>query len=89
MGVTKLIINKQGVAIRTCKKVEYTPSKLYGADGPACMACLDELGKQQVTDEKLYDQKLLDDTVRNGDMMIDRRTGEVLGPEVDSTYWKN
>ena len=24
----------------------------------------------------------------DGDTMIDRRTGEVLGPEVDSTYWK-
>ena len=44
----------------------------------------------------------MDDTVRelawdglqkniviDGDTMIDRRTGEVLDPEVDSTYWKN
>ena len=26
--------------------------------------------------------------VMDGDMMIDKRTGEVLDPEVDSTYWK-
>ena len=25
----------------------------------------------------------------DGDTMIDKRTGEVLGPEVDSTYWKD
>ena len=24
----------------------------------------------------------------DGDMMIDKRTGEVLDPEVDFTYWK-
>ena len=28
-GVTKLIINEQDVTVRTCKKVEYTPSKLH------------------------------------------------------------
>ena len=25
----------------------------------------------------------------DGDMMIDKRTGEVLGPEVGSIYWKD
>ena len=29
LGVTKLIINEQDVAVRTCKKVECIPSKLY------------------------------------------------------------
>ena len=66
------------------------------------MACLNELRKQQVIDEKVYDQNLMDDTVRklaweglqknmvmDGDMMIDRRTGEMLDPEVDSMYWKD
>ena len=66
------------------------------------MTGLDELRKQQVIYEKVYDQKLMDDTVRkpardelqknivmDGDTMIDRRTGEVLNPEVDYTYWKN
>ena len=61
---------------------------IFGADTPAYMACLDELRKQKVIDEKLYDQKLMDDTVRklawdglqkkimmDGDTMINRRTG--------------
>ena len=27
--------------------------------------------------------------VIDGDMIIDKRTGEVLDPRVDSTYWKD
>ena len=55
-----------------------------------------------IIDKKVYDQKLMDDTVRKltgdrlqknivmiGDTMIDRRTDEVLDPEVDYTYWKD
>ena len=74
---------------------------IFGSDIPACMACLDELRKQEVVDQKIYNQKLMDDTVRelawerllknivmDGDTMIDKETGEVLDPEVDSTYWK-
>ena len=66
------------------------------------MAYLDELRKQQVIDQKMYDQKLMEDTMRklewkglqrnivmDGDTMIDKRSGEVLAPEIDSTYWKN
>ena len=66
------------------------------------MAFLDEIRKQQVIDEKMYDQKVMEDTMRklaweglqknivmDGDTMIDKRTGEVLNPEVDSTYWKD
>ena len=68
----------------------------------SCMACLDELRKQQIIDQHVYDQRLMDDTIRklaweglqknivmDGDTMIDKRTGEVLNPEVDSTYWKD
>ena len=75
---------------------------IFGANNPACMVCLDELRKQQVINEKVYDQKLMDDTLRklawdelqnniamDGDTMIDRRTGEVLDSEVDSTCWQN
>ena len=64
------------------------------------MACLDELQKQHI-DQKVFDQKLMDDTIRkltweglqknvvmDGDMMIDKRTGEVLDHEVDSAYWR-
>ena len=50
---------------------------IFGSDTPACMACLDELQKQQVIVKKMYDQRLIDDTVRkiamNGDTMIDGR----------------
>ena len=66
------------------------------------MACLEELRKQQIIDQKIYDQKLMEDTIRklaweglqrnivmDGDMMIDKRTGEVLDPDVDFIYWKN
>ena len=75
---------------------------LFGVDSPICMKCLDEIRKQQVIDKRVYDQSLMDDTVRkltwdglqknmvvDGNTMIDRRTGEVLGPEVDYTYWKD
>ena len=67
----------------------------------AC-SCLNELRKKQVIDEKVYDQKLMYDTLRelawdelqknivmDDDTMIDRRRGEVLDPEVDLTYSKN
>ena len=37
---------------------------IFGAHTPACMTCLNELRKKQVIDEKLQDQKLMDDTVR-------------------------
>ena len=66
------------------------------------MACLEELWKQQVIDQKVLDQKLMEDTmgklaweglqiniVMDADTMIDKRTGEVLNPEVDSIYWKD
>ena len=33
--------------------------------------------------------KLQKNIVMDGETMIDKRTGEVLGLEVDSTYWKN
>ena len=75
---------------------------IFGSDTSTCMACLDELWKQQIIDQKIYDQRLMDDTVRklawerlqknivmDGDTMIDGRASEVLGPEVGSAYWKN
>ena len=71
---------------------------IFGSDTVICMACLDELLKQQVTDQKIYDQKLMEDTMRklawkglqknivmDCDTMIDKRTGEVL----NSIYWKD
>ena len=66
------------------------------------MAFLDELWKQQAINQHVYDQRLMEDTMRkftwerlqknivvDDDTMIDKRTGEVLNPEVDSTYWKD
>ena len=74
---------------------------IFSSDTPLCMACLDELRKQQIIDQHVYDQKVMEDTVRklaweglqknivmDSDMMIDKRTGEVLDPEVNSAYWK-
>ena len=75
---------------------------IFGSGTPTCMACLEELQKQQIIDQKVYDRKLMEDTIRtlawgrlqrnivmDGGTMIDKRTGEVLNPEVDSTYWKD
>ena len=72
---------------------------IFSPDSPVCMACLNKLRKKQVIDEKVYDQKLMYDTLRqlawdelqknilmNDDTMIDRETDEVLDPEVDLTY---
>ena len=36
---------------------------IFGSDTPSCMACLDELRKQQAVDQHVYDQKLMDDTI--------------------------
>ena len=38
---------------------------------------------------KLPWEGLQKNTVMNDDTMIDKRTGKALGPEVDSTYWKD
>ena len=75
---------------------------IFGAGSPICIKCLDELRKQQVIDEKVYDQKLMDDAVKrfawdklqkniviDGDIMTDRWKGEVLSSEVDYTCWKD
>ena len=72
---------------------------IFDSSTPTCMACLDELRKQHIIDQHMYDQRLMDDTIRtltweglqknivmDGDTMIDKRTGEVLGPEVDFIY---
>ena len=75
---------------------------IFGSDTPTCMACLDELQKQQIIYQKIYDQKLMEDIVRklvweglqrniviDGDTMTEKKTGEVLNSEVNSTYWKD
>ena len=37
---------------------------IFGSDTPTFMACLDELRKQQIIDQHMYDQRLMDDTIR-------------------------
>ena len=37
---------------------------IFGFRYPVCMACLDELRKQQVIHQYVHDQKLMDDTMR-------------------------
>ena len=60
---------------------------IFGLDSLVCMVCLNELRKEQVIDEKVYDQTLMYDTLRklawdkrqknivmDDDTMIDTRT---------------
>ena len=74
---------------------------IFVSDSPTCMAYLEELRRQQVIDQKIYDQKLMENTMRkvaweglqrniviDGDRMIVKMTAEVLNPEVNSTYSK-
>ena len=37
---------------------------IFGSDTPTCMTCLDELQKQQIIGQHVYDQRLMDDTLR-------------------------
>ena len=75
---------------------------IFGSDTPVCMTCLNDIRKQQAIDQHVYDQKLMDDMIRklaweglqkniviDGDTIIDKTTGEVLNPGVDSTYCKD
>ena len=61
---------------------------IFDSDTPVCMACLDELPKQQIIDQHVHDQRLVEDTMRqlawerlqknimiDGDTMNDKRTG--------------
>ena len=72
---------------------------ISGSDTPSYMVCLDEPQKQQIIGQKIFDQKLMEDTMRKlawerlqknivmeGDTMIEKRRVEVLNPKVGSTY---
>ena len=37
---------------------------IFNSDTPTCLACLDELRKQQTIDQYVHDQKLMEDTIR-------------------------
>ena len=60
---------------------------IFASDTPVCMTRLDEPRKQQIIDQKIYDQKLVTDTIRklvweglqknivmDGDTIINKRT---------------
>ena len=77
----------------SCKEI------IFGVNNPICIACLNELRKQQVINEIIYRKILLkakvrkldwDNVVVDREMMIDKSKGEVLGPGVDykATYCK-
>ena len=75
---------------------------IFDLDTPVYMACLNELRKQQTIYQYMHDQKLMNNMIKklawegllkiivmDGDTRIDKKTGEVLGSKVDSTYWKD
>ena len=76
---------KQEIAKATKDTIINYKEVIFGVDIPIRIKCLDEIWKQQVIDEKVYDQRLMNDTVRklawkhlqentsvDGDMMIDK-----------------
>ena len=93
---------KDTIIMFKCSHQRHHKKIIFGSDTPACMMFLEELRKQQIIDQKIYDQKLMEDKIRklawegpqknivtDGDTMINKRTCEVLNPEVNSTYWKD
>ena len=70
---------------------------IFGLDTPVSMTCLNDSRKQQAIDQHVYDdmirklawEGLQKNIVIDGDTIIDKTTGEVLNPEVDSTYCKD
>ena len=91
--------NKVRGKLKTWKKDIKT--NFHGRIVPYCTCC-NATAVLKIIDQHVYDQRLMDDTlrrlawdglqktiVRDDDRMIDKRTGEVLNPEVDSTYWKD
>ena len=76
---------KQEIAKATKDTIINYKEVIFGVDIPIRIKCLDEIWKQQVIGEKVYDQRLMNDTVRklawkhlrentsvDGDMMIDK-----------------
>ena len=73
MNKTSLLKKAKELSIprRNCMKTKQELKKaikdtiiIFGANIPVCMAHLDKLRKQQFIHKKVYDQKLMDDTVR-------------------------
>ena len=78
MNKTSLLelAKKLNIPRRNCMKIKNELEKaikdtitmhkeiIFGSDTPVCMACLEELRKQQIIDQKVFDQKLMEDTIR-------------------------
>ena len=78
MNKTSLLelVKKLNIPRRNCMKTKEELEKaikdtitkykeiIFGPDSPVCMTCLDKHRKQQFIDKKVYDQKLMDDTLR-------------------------
>ena len=60
----KCIKTKEGLQEAIKDTITGYKEIIFGSNTPACMACLDEIRKQQVNDQKIHYQKLMDDTVR-------------------------
>ena len=57
-----------------------------------CMNTREELEESKVDgrfDKETCMEGLQRNILMDGDMATDKRTGEVLDPDVDSTYWKD
>ena len=93
---------KDTIIMYKCSHQRHHKKIIFGSDTPASMMFLEELRKQQIIDQKIYDQKLMEDTVRklardglqknimtDDDTIIDKRTGDLLDLEVDSTHCKD
>ena len=69
---------------------------VFGSNTHACMACLNELRKQQIIVQKYLIQSWWkkqwgnshrrENILMDGDTMIDKGSGEVMDPDVDFTY---
>ena len=63
--------------------------------GIVCRGCLDELRKQEKIDKYAYNRMLMKDALRElslnfickDDIIIDRKTGEVIGPVIENSYY--
>lgn len=114
MRVARAINEQENKFITGSKGV--TPSKLhankkararesnrsFGNYTSICTECLNKLRKQQIIDERLHNQKLMENTVKklpwdslrknevvDGGLMIGKKTGEILGSVADYTFLVN
>ena len=116
MRVARTINEQENKFITGSKGVEYTPSKLhankkararksnrsFGNYTSICTECLNKLRKQEITDDRLHNQKLMENTVKklawdslwknevvDSGLMIGKKTGEILGSVADYTFLVN